>query len=112
MKKILIYLNSLFVILSCKEVDCNEVKQSFYPIEYNVVVRGSHIDLTWIKIVGSSLKNDGESDIMIHNNWILDSSNVEIGDTIIKRKGSLDLTIHKKDTIFLFNWHCRGKSYK
>ncbi len=34
------------------------------------------------------------------------------GDTIIKKKGELIFSIHKKDTIYNFNWECDGKIYK
>lgn len=34
------------------------------------------------------------------------------GDTIIKRKGQLIFSIHKKDTVLNFNWECEGKIYK
>lgn len=49
---------------------------------------------------------------MVHNNWMLNSNDVELGDTIIKREGSLDVAIHKKDTILQFKWHCKGKTFK
>lgn len=101
----------IFTFFSCKEVDCNDVKQAFYPKEYKLIVNESNIDLTWIKINGFTPVNYERSNIMIHNNWKLDSNTVEQGDTIIKRKGILDLTVHKKDTILLFKWYCRGKPY-
>lgn len=102
----------MFTILSCNKTDCNDVKQAFYPDEYNLIIEESNINLTWIKIDGSIPIVGKKSNIMVHNNWILNSNDVEIGDTIVKKKGSLDLTIHKKDTILSFDWHCRGKSFK
>ena len=36
---------------------------------------------------------------------------IEIGDTIIKRKGELTFNIHKKDTIISHEWECEGKTY-
>ncbi|MEG2078113.1 hypothetical protein [Chryseobacterium sp.] len=110
--KIIIFLSTIFIIYSCTKTDCNDVKLGFYPDEYNLITEESNIDLTWIKIKGSNPITGEESNIMVHNNWILNSSDVEIGDTIIKKKGILDLTVHKKDTILLFNWHCKGKSFK
>jgi hypothetical protein len=37
---------------------------------------------------------------------------IEIGDTIIKRKGSLVFSIHKKDTILNFKYICDGTVYQ
>lgn len=44
--------------------------------------------------------------------WNLYRDHIEIGDTIIKRKGELDFNIHKKDTVLSFNWECDGQMYK
>ena len=37
---------------------------------------------------------------------------IEIGDTLIKKKGELIFSIHKKDTILSFNFECGEKVYK
>ena len=37
---------------------------------------------------------------------------LEKGDTIIKRKGELTFSIHKKDTIIVVKWECEGKIYE
>ncbi|OYQ50369.1 hypothetical protein CHU92_00120 [Flavobacterium cyanobacteriorum] len=44
--------------------------------------------------------------------WNIYSNKMELGDTIIKRKGELVFSIHKKDTVLRFNWECDGKIYK
>lgn len=36
---------------------------------------------------------------------------LEKGDTIIKRKGELTFSIHKKDTVIVVKWECEGKIY-
>lgn len=38
--------------------------------------------------------------------WNQYNDEIEIGDTIIKRKGELTFNIHKKDTIISHKWHC------
>ena len=43
--------------------------------------------------------------------WYLYRNEIEIGDTIIKRKGELTFNIHKKDTIISHEWECDGKTY-
>ena len=37
---------------------------------------------------------------------------LEKGDTIIKRKGELTFSIHKKDTVIVVKWECLGKIYE
>ena len=37
---------------------------------------------------------------------------ISVGDTIIKKKGELIFSIHKKDTIISHYWKCEGKNYK
>ena len=37
---------------------------------------------------------------------------MEIGDTIIKRKGELSMFVHKKDTVMVFKHNCQGKVYE
>lgn len=50
--------------------------------------------------------------IMVHNNWMVNSDEVELDDTIVKRKGELTLFIHKKDHIVTHSWYCKGNLYK
>jgi len=44
--------------------------------------------------------------------WVDYKEHIEIGDTIIKKKGELIFSIHKKDTVMSFNFECDGKIYK
>jgi hypothetical protein len=44
--------------------------------------------------------------------WVDYKKYIETGDTIIKKKGELIFSIHKKDTILRFNFECDGKIYK
>ena len=44
--------------------------------------------------------------------WNQYTQYIEIGDTIIKKKGELIFSIHKKDTILSFKWECEGKVYQ
>lgn len=48
-------------------------------------------------------KNDG---------WSEYNDLISIGDTIIKKKGEVLFSIHKKDTILSLSWQCEGKTYK
>ncbi|MNJ99452.1 hypothetical protein D3C87_172280 [compost metagenome] len=44
--------------------------------------------------------------------WDIYEDKINIGDTIIKKKGELIFSIHKKDTILNFAWECDGKTYR
>ncbi|MDN3672963.1 hypothetical protein QWY99_07845 [Flavobacterium branchiarum] len=44
--------------------------------------------------------------------WANYKKDIIIGDTIIKNKGELIFSIHKKDTVLSFNFECDGKLYK
>jgi len=101
-----------FVVYSCGEVDCNQVKEAYYPEEYYLIAQEIDIDQTWIKIGGTIPVTGYESNIMVHNNWIDNSNDVEIGDTIVKKRGELPLYIHKKDTVLVYDWYCKGKPYR
>lgn len=43
--------------------------------------------------------------------WTSYMDKISVGDTIIKKKGELIFSIHKKDTILNFAWECDGKTY-
>ena len=43
--------------------------------------------------------------------WAIYRNEINIGDTIIKRKGELTFNIHKKDTIISHEWECDGKTF-
>lgn len=44
--------------------------------------------------------------------WANYKEHIEIGDTIIKKKGELIFNIHKKDTVLSFSFDCNGKIYR
>lgn len=110
--KIFIFFSFVILVSSCGEPDCNIVKQAYYPEKYYLIVGEASIDNSWIEVRGRIPITNEKSNIMIHNNWIDDFNEVEVGDTIIKREGNLELTVHKKDTIIRHDWYCRGKAYK
>lgn len=44
--------------------------------------------------------------------WGLFKNHIELGDTIIKKRGEYTFNIHKRDTVLTFNLECQGKVYK
>jgi len=107
-----VFVALILIMQSCKKKDCNDFKYAYYPNEYYSVVEQSTIDEVWIKVDGFVPVTNENADIMVHNNWMIPPSEVETGDTIVKRKGELAISIHKKDTIILHHWYCSGKPYQ
>ncbi|WP_288441157.1 hypothetical protein [uncultured Chryseobacterium sp.] len=110
--KIIVFFSFLILVFSCREPDCNDAKKASYPDEYNLIVGETRIDNSWIKITGYHPITYEKSNIMVHNNWIDDYNEVEVGDTIIKRAGNLELVVHKKDSIIKHDWYFKGEPYK
>ncbi|PWN68392.1 hypothetical protein C1631_016980 [Chryseobacterium phosphatilyticum] len=38
--------------------------------------------------------------------WSLYANEIEVGDTIVKKRGELTFNIHKKDTVIVHKWKC------
>lgn len=65
------------------------------------------------EILVKSLRTGKDTLYVEENRWFCKYyKNIEIGDTIIKRKGELLFNIHKKNAVLTFNWECEGKVYK
>ncbi|WP_291051589.1 hypothetical protein [Empedobacter sp. UBA2044] len=61
---------------------------------------------------GRNPSNNEKCNCNEENRWWANYRNqINIGDTIIKRKGELTFNIHKKDTIISHEWECDGKTY-
>jgi len=113
--KYLIFL--LFIMVSCKPLgDCELVAKDMRDDECLLIVekipgiRDNMFDYKGINPV-TKKKCDCDSDTS-DRWWATYNEHIEIGDTIIKRKGELTFNIHKKDTILSFNFECDGKVYK
>ncbi|MBT2623523.1 hypothetical protein [Chryseobacterium sp. ISL-6] len=110
--KTFLYIIIISIMFSCEKSDCNSYKPAFYPDEYYLIAKEINIDEVWIKIEGSAPVTNEKESIMVHNNWIVNSNEVERGDTIVKKKGELALYIHKKNAIIMHDWYCNGSPYK
>ncbi|MDN3672838.1 hypothetical protein QWY99_07215 [Flavobacterium branchiarum] len=44
--------------------------------------------------------------------WSIYKGYIEVGDTLVKKKGELIFSIHKKDTVLSFNFECGDQVYK
>jgi hypothetical protein len=65
-----------------------------------------------LNLKGKNLENKNCECEDVGSWWATYKNYIEKGDTIIKRKGELIFSIHKKDTVLNFNWECKGKIYR
>jgi hypothetical protein len=93
--------------------DCVEVSKIYRENECLIIVKDiPHKYGADFEINGRSLKTGKDTLYDEENRWFCNYyENIEKGDTIIKKKGELVFSIHKKDTILKFNWECEGKIY-
>jgi hypothetical protein len=51
--------------------------------------------------------------IFLHDFWLFEvSDKLEVGDTLVKKKGELVIEIHKKDSTIFHPFICHGELYK
>ena len=114
MKKIILL---FFIVTACKPFgDCELVGKEMKNDECLLVVekipgiRDNRFDYKGINPI---TKKKCDCDSQISDMWWAKyKEHIEIGDTIIKKKGELIFSIHKKDTVLNFDWECDGKLYK
>lgn len=81
--------------------------------ECTIVVQTPPKNSVWFKVEGYNPITKKHSECKNSNRWwSLYITEIEKGDTIIKKKGELSFNIHKKDTIITHYWECKGKIYK
>ncbi len=113
MKYLKALLLSPFLLLSCLNVDCDELKYIYSEEECIIVVENPPAKSSWFTVGGHSPFNQEPCECKSVNRWWSQfSEEIEKGDTIIKRKGELTFNIHKRDTVIAHNWKCNGIEYK
>ncbi|WKW46712.1 hypothetical protein P3875_01170 [Myroides sp. JBRI-B21084] len=85
-----------------REIECLQIFERLPTLEsYRLKSEGKHL------ITGEDCICDDGTRALGNYADIL-----EKGDTIIKRKGELTFSIHKKDTVIVVKWECEGKVYE
>lgn len=107
---------SLFLTSCNMQIDCEKLENQYRENEYCelIVEIPPKPNSVYFKAKGKSFDTkmkDCECNVESRW-WATFSDKIEKGDTIVKKKGELTFTIHKKDTILKFNWECEGKIYK
>lgn len=104
--KNVIYLFLFVFLQSC--IDCKRDTETAYNDECHLVVEIPPSDYPYL------FKTKGYDPVtkktkICHNDsrwWSLYIKEIEVGDTIVKKKGELTFYIHKKDTIIAHDWVC------
>ncbi|WP_018675497.1 hypothetical protein [Riemerella columbina] len=98
-----------FYLVSCLEVDCDKLKEVYLNEECLLIVEKTPEQSSWFSAKGRNpITNKSCECKSINRWWSLYSSEIKIGDTIIKRKGELTFNIHKKDTVITHDFKCEG----
>ncbi|WP_231128712.1 hypothetical protein [Chryseobacterium vaccae] len=75
--------------------------------ECNVVVDIAPTNSVWFKIKGyDPVTHDLKVSETSNRWWNLYADEIEIGDTVVKKRGELTFNIHKKDTVIIHKWKC------
>jgi hypothetical protein len=104
----LVFISSL--VVSC--ADCNSSAYFYKNEGCSLIIHTKSIDITKF-YSGKDPFTGKECDCKDGFRWYhLFEEYMDIGDTLIKKKGELFFTVHKKDTVLKFDWECEGKVYK
>ncbi|SUP53870.1 Uncharacterised protein [Weeksella virosa] len=104
----------IFISLnSCFNIDCDKLMEVARERECLLIVEKLlPYDETTLNAKGKSLIDNSECICKDRGRWWTQyRDEIELGDTIIKRKGELIFNIHKKDTVITHHWQCEGKVY-
>ncbi|MBW3519809.1 hypothetical protein [Flavobacterium sp. NKUCC04_CG] len=104
----------LLLLSSCLRVDCEENARFFRAVEcLQIFEKLPTLESPYMKSEGIHLVT-GDKCICEDETRALNiyKNILEKGDSIIKRKGELNFSIHKKDTIIEVKWECEGKVYE
>lgn len=111
--KFIILIGCLLFLTSCLDINCEELKVVTQKEECNIIVMKKPRNSVYFKLEGREPITNKPSVCKSENRWwSLYLEEIEVGDTVVKRKGELTFNIHKKDTIITHYWECEGKIYK
>ena len=106
----------LFIFMSCDMIpNCNGLSKHYRDDEsceliVEVTPKPSSV---YFKASGRDPKTGKQCGCDEESRWWQTfSDEIEVGDTIIKRKGELTFYIHKKDTVIVHHYECDEKFYK
>ena len=106
--KKMFFFSVLLLFTSCFEIDCEVDKKYALAVECLQIVEKRPSSSAYnLKSEGVHLLTKRNCTCIDETRWLGNYSELlEIGDTIIKRKGELRFSFHKKDTIITVDWRC------
>ena len=98
----------LFSLSSCAEGNCEIDKKHALAVEcLQILEKKPSTSAYNMNSEGIHLETGRKCNCKDETRWLANYDQLlEIGDTIIKRKGELTFSFHKKDTIIEVNWRC------
>lgn len=113
MKKNIMFILPL-LLYSCVGVDCKKSAEYKKRLDVNfVIIKKDSLNGREINLKIKNRKNNQIENYSEENTWFAwHYENFQNGDTIVKKKGELIFSIHKKDTVLTFPYECDGKTYK
>ncbi|MEN5132563.1 hypothetical protein [Elizabethkingia anophelis] len=111
MKSLLLLLIVVFCV-GCGKVDCNGLTKDRANERCVLVVSSPpEKNTVFFKVKGYDPSNKKQLTCETTNRWWdLYSEEISIGDTIVKNKGSLVFSIHKKDSIINHIYKCHSEN--
>ncbi|SFN46896.1 hypothetical protein SAMN05421594_2821 [Chryseobacterium oleae] len=101
-------LTCLFVFImlfSCEKNECFKYSQILSEEECNIIVDLEPANSVWFEIKGHDPITQEPKVCKTHNRWWnLYADEIELGDTVVKKRGELTFNIHKKDTVITHEW--------
>ena len=95
----------VFFCFSCDDSCKYYLENVFRPLDYKIVVTGKYIDTRFYRVIGrepSGVIDTTEENVIDKDVYAV----IEIGDTLFKEKGKLELYLIKKDTTLVFPNFC------
>ncbi|AQX02272.1 hypothetical protein [Elizabethkingia anophelis] len=110
MKNLLLLL-TLIICISCMKVNCNELTKEMSNERCVLVVTNPPANTVFFQAKGYDPVTKKQGVCETSNRWWdLYSEEISKGDTIVKNKGSLVFSIHKKDTIINHTYKCYSEN--
>lgn len=95
----------LILLSSCSKNDDQKYAQILADEECNLVIEVPPDNSVWFKAEGYNPVTKKKEIYKTHNRWWnMFADEIDIGDTIVKKKGELIFSIHKNDTIIRKKW--------
>lgn len=102
---------TIFSCVSPREATCEEAADAFRSDSLNIIVFETSGNPYQLFLKGKSPMSGKEVSFQQVNytwaQWFIDE--IEIGDTVVKYEGELKFYIHKKDTVLVFPFQCKGE---